>query len=85
MVVVVVVEDELGDELAQYFVQVDCDDALAWGGGGDEVKRKRKARRSKEQMEQDKANEEAEKRRLAVLFECGDTTFTTLRVIDVNL
>ena len=52
---------------------------------GDEVKRKRKARRSKEQMDADKAEEEAEKRRLTVLFERGDTTFTTLGVIDVNL
>jgi hypothetical protein len=52
---------------------------------GEEVKRKRKARRSKEQMDADKAEEEAEKRRLAVLFECGDTTFITLGVIDVNL
>ena len=54
-------------------------------GNGDEVKRKRKARRSKEQMDADKAEEEAEKRRLAVLFESGDTTFTTLGVIDVSL
>ena len=52
---------------------------------GEEVKRKRKARRSKEQMDADKAEEEAVKRRLAALFECGDTTFTTLGVIDVNL
>jgi len=52
---------------------------------GEEVKQKRKARRSKEQMEQDKAEEEAEKRRLTALFDCGDTTFTTLGVIDVNL
>ena len=52
---------------------------------GEEVKRKRKARRSKEQMDADKAEEQAEKRRLAVLFERGDTTFTTLGVIDVNL
>ena len=52
---------------------------------GEEVKRKRKARRSKEQMDNDKAEVEAEKRRLAMLFESGDTTFTTLGVIDVNL
>jgi hypothetical protein len=54
-------------------------------GKGEEVRQKRKARRSKEQMDQDKAEEDAEKGRLAVLFECGDTTFTTLGVIDVNL
>ena len=52
---------------------------------GDEVKQKRKARRSKEQIDNDKAEEDAEKRRLAALFDCGDTTFTTLGVIDVNL
>jgi hypothetical protein len=52
---------------------------------GDEVKQKRKARRSKEQIEKDKAEEDAEKRRLTALFDCGDTTFTTLGVIDVNL
>ena len=52
---------------------------------GEEVKQKRKARRSKEQMDRDKADEDAEKQRLTALFECGDTTFTTLGVIDVNL
>jgi len=52
---------------------------------GEEVKQKRKARRSKEQMDKDKADEDAERQRLTALFECGDTTFTTLGVIDVNL
>ena len=54
-------------------------------GNGEEVRQKRKARRSKEQMDNDKAEEDTKKRRLTALFECGDTTFTTLGVIDVNL
>jgi hypothetical protein len=45
----------------------------------------RKARRSKEQIEKDNAEQEAKRRRLQALFDGGDTTFTTLGVIDVNL
>jgi hypothetical protein len=52
---------------------------------GEEVTKRRKPRRSKEQIEKEKAEEEAEERRLRALFDGGDTTFTTLGVIDVNL
>jgi len=52
---------------------------------GEEVTKRRKPRRSKEQIEKEKAEQEAEERRLRALFDDGDTTFTTLGVIDVNL
>ena len=46
---------------------------------------RRKPRRSKEQIEQEKAQQKAEKERLKALFDGGDVTFTTLGVVDVNL
>ena len=46
---------------------------------------RRKPRRSKEQIEQEKADKKAESQRLKALFDGGDVTFTTLGVIDVNL
>ena len=46
---------------------------------------RRKPRRSKEQIEQEKADQKAEKERLKALFDGGDVTFTTLGVIDINL
>ena len=52
---------------------------------GEELRPQRKPRRSKEQIERENAEEEAEKQRLKALFNGGDTTFTTLGVIDVNL
>ena len=45
----------------------------------------RKPRRSKEQMERDKAAQSEEGQRLKALFDGGDTSFTTLGVIDVNV
>jgi hypothetical protein len=48
-------------------------------------KKTRKPRRSKEQIEREAAEKDAEKQRLRALFDKGDTTFTTLGVIDVNL
>jgi hypothetical protein len=53
--------------------------------GEEEVTKRRKPRRSKEQIEKEKTEQEAEERRLRALFDDGDTTFTTLGVIDVNL
>jgi hypothetical protein len=49
---------------------------------GEEVRR---PRRSKQQIEREKAEAEAEKQRLKALFDEGDATFTTLGVIDVNV
>ena len=46
---------------------------------------RRKPRRSKEQIEQEKTEKKAESQRLRALFDGGDVTFTTLGVIDVNL
>ena len=46
---------------------------------------RRRPRRSKEQIEREEAETRAEKERLQVLFDSGDTTFTTLGVIDVNV
>jgi hypothetical protein len=56
------------------------------GGDGDDDERQgRQPRRSKEQMERDRAAEAEEGQRLKALFDGGDTTFTTLGVIDVNV
>jgi hypothetical protein len=52
---------------------------------GEEVTQRRKTRRSREQIEKEKAEQEAEEQRLKAMFDEGDTTFTTLGVIDVNL
>lgn len=49
------------------------------------VRQKRKPRRSKAQIEKDKAEQEAKDSRQRALFDGGDATFTTLGVIDVNL
>jgi hypothetical protein len=46
---------------------------------------RRKPRRSKEQVEKEEAEAKAEKERLKALFDNGDTTFTTLGVVDVNV
>lgn len=51
----------------------------------EEVRQPRKPRRSKQQIEKEEAGAKAEKERLKALFDNGDTTFTTLGVIDVNL
>jgi hypothetical protein len=51
----------------------------------EEEKKERRARRTKEQIEKEEAEREAEEKRLKALFDAGDTTFTTLGVIDVNL
>jgi len=52
---------------------------------GEEMRQPRKPRRSKQQIEQEEVEAKAEKERLKALFDNGDTTFTTLGVIDVNL
>ena len=53
---------------------------------GEEIQpQPRKPRRSKQQIEKEEAEAKAEKERLKALFDGGDTTFTTLGVIDVNL
>ena len=57
---------------------------------GEKVRQERKRRRSKEQIEREKAEKEAEDSRRRALFDGGDVTFTTLGVttlgvIDVNL
>ena len=52
---------------------------------GEVVQQKRKPRRSKAQIEKEKAEQEAEDSRRRALFDGGDVTFTTLGVIDVNL
>ena len=52
---------------------------------GEEARQPRKSRRSKQQIEREKAEAEAEKQRLKALFDEGDATFTTLGVIDVNV
>jgi len=49
-----------------------------------EQKEKRRRRTSKE-VKEDEAKAQAEKERLQRLFDAGDTTFTTLGVIDVNM
>jgi len=49
------------------------------------VRQKRKPRRSKAQIEKEKAEQEAVDSRRRALFDGGDATFTTLGVINVNL
>jgi hypothetical protein len=52
---------------------------------GEEVRQQRRTRRSKEQIEKENEMQEVEKGRVRRLFDEGDTTFTTLGVINVNV
>jgi hypothetical protein len=52
---------------------------------GEEGKKERRRRRTPEEMKEEEDKQEAERGRLQALFDGGDTTFTTLGVIDVNL
>jgi hypothetical protein len=55
------------------------------GGDDDGERQRRKPPRSKQQIAREKAEQAEEGRRLKTLFDGGDTTFTTLGVIDVNV
>jgi len=52
---------------------------------GQEEKKERRRRRTTEEVKADKEKEEAEKRTLQGLFDAGDTTFTTLGTVNVNV
>jgi len=52
---------------------------------GEEEKKERRRRRTPAEMKAEEVQLEAERNRLQGLFDAGDTTFTTLGVIDVNL
>ena len=51
----------------------------------EEEKKERRRRRTSQEVKEDEAKLEAERERLRRLFDAGDTTFTTLGVIDVNM
>jgi hypothetical protein len=51
----------------------------------EEEKKEKRRRRTSQEVKEDEAKAQAEKERLRRLFDAGDTTFTTLGVIDVNM